>query len=491
VDGRPFGADARRLSESSSHSRNRSDSRIHIGPSARAGGPLPHKSALSLRRPSQQLGSPLLGGNSEPSERSKQVRFLTAVPSDLSVDQAHLTELTQLLSLFEKAVAALQAIARRGAVAVDGSQDSERGSTTARSQAIRGLAAAFLQLSRLSSSTGLVRHYDKPTLAQFKATTQAGHERPLTQIKYNRDGDLLMTVSKDKVANLWYSHNGEHIGCYIGHLGALWTIDCNKTSTLVITGAADNTARLWHAETGRMLHTWELPTAVKRVEFSHDDQYVLMVTEERMGHKSGIYVFAIDISRPEQSNEPIVILRASGAKPTVAAWSFLDKFIVSGHEDGTLSLYDWRNEVVVETAKAHEGIITDMQMWKDGTYFITSSRDMTARLFETATLQAMKEYKTDAPLNTATMTPTQDLVILGGGQAASEVTTTSSRQGKFESRFFHKIFEDEVGRSRGHFGPINTLAVQPDGKGFASGGEDGLVRVHHFDPDYFKFKYDY
>ncbi|KAJ1821741.1 translation initiation factor eIF3 subunit [Coemansia sp. RSA 2671] len=318
-----------------------------------------------------------------------------------------------------------------------------------------------------------------------------GHERPLTQIKYNRDGDLLMTVSKDKIANLWYSHNGEHIGCYVGHLGALWTVDCNKTSTLVITGAADNTARLWHAETGRMLHTWELPTAVKRVEFSHDDQYVLMVTEERMGHKSGIYVFAIDISRPEQSDEPIVILRASGAKPTVAAWSYLDKFIVSGHEDGSLSLYDWRNEEVVQTAKAHDSIITDMQMWKDGTYFITSSRDMTARLFETATLEPMKIYKTDAPLNTATMTPTQDLVILGGGQAASEVTTTSSRQGKFESRFFHKIFEDEVGRSRGHFGPINTLAVQPDGKGFASGGEDGLVRVHHFDPEYFKFKYDY
>ncbi|KAJ2872385.1 hypothetical protein GGH93_004063 [Coemansia aciculifera] len=173
VDGRPFGADARRLSESSSHSRNRSDSRIHIGPHARAGGPLPHKSALSLRRPSQQLGSPLLGGNPEPPERSKQVRFLTAVPSDLPVDQAHLNELTQLLSLFEKAVAALQAAARKGAAAVDSTQGAEKGSISARSQAIRGLAAAFLQLSRLSSSTGLVRHYDKPTLAQFKATTQA------------------------------------------------------------------------------------------------------------------------------------------------------------------------------------------------------------------------------------------------------------------------------------------------------------------------------
>ena len=38
------------------------------------------------------------------------------------------------------------------------------------------------------------------------------------------------------------------------------------------------------------------------------------------------------------------------------------------------------------------------------------------------------------------------------------VTTTSLRQGKFETRFWHKIFEEEVGRVKGHFGPINTCA---------------------------------
>jgi len=37
------------------------------------------------------------------------------------------------------------------------------------------------------------------------------------------------------------------------------------------------------------------------------------------------------------------------------------------------------------------------------------------------------------------------------------VTTTSLRQGKFETRFWHKIFEEEVGRVKGHFGPVNTL----------------------------------
>lgn len=53
------------------------------------------------------------------------------------------------------------------------------------------------------------------------------------------------------------------------------------------------------------------------------------------------------------------------------------------------------------------------------------------------------------------------------------VTTTSARQGRFETRFWHKVFEEECARLPGHFGPINTIAISPDGKGYASGGEDG------------------
>ncbi len=83
-----------------------------------------------------------------------------------------------------------------------------------------------------------------------------------------------------------------------------------------------------------------------------------------------------------------------------------------------------------------------------------------------------------------------------------KVTTTSLRQGKFETRFWHKIFEEEIGRMKGHFGPINTyascfpatkfsstcdysIAVHPAGTCYASGGEDGFVRVHHYDETYF------
>ena len=47
-------------------------------------------------------------------------------------------------------------------------------------------------------------------------------------------------------------------------------------------------------------------------------------------------------------------------------------------------------------------------------------------------------------------------MIIGGGQEASQVTTTSSKAGKFESRFFHKIHGDEFANVKGHFGPINA-----------------------------------
>lgn len=74
-------------------------------------------------------------------------------------------------------------------------------------------------------------------------------------------------------------------------------------------------------------------------------------------------------------------------------------------------------------------------------------------------LKILKTFVTDTPLNTAALTPKKDFVILGGGQEARDVTTTSQRQGKFEARFYHKIFEDEIGRVRGHFGPLNTVRL--------------------------------
>ncbi|RGB43533.1 eukaryotic translation initiation factor 3 39 kDa subunit [Rhizophagus diaphanus] len=317
-----------------------------------------------------------------------------------------------------------------------------------------------------------------------------GHTRSLTQIKYNYEGDLLFSVAKDQVVNVWYSHNGERLGTYHGHVGAIWTVDVNSTSSILLTGSADNSAKLWEVRTGKCLHTWEFKTAVKRVAFSEDDSMALVVTENRMGYPGTVTVFSVknDIDA-EQSDEPIMIINQEGSKAMVAAWGYLNKYIITGHENGEISQYDWKTGEKIKSIHPHTDVISDLQMSEDRTYFITSSKDKSAQIFESNTLNPLKKYATDAPLNSASITPIQDFVILGGGQEAMEVTLTKLRHGKFECRFWHKILEEEVGRVKGHFGPINTIAAHPNGKGFSSGGEDGYVRVHHFDEDYFKFKY--
>lgn len=81
--------------------------------------------------------------------------------------------------------------------------------------------------------------------------------------------------------------------------------------------------------------------------------------------------------------------------------------------------------------------------------------------------------------------------MLGGGQDAMDVTTTSTKQGKFDARFFHLVFEEEFARLKGHFGPINSLAFHPNGRVLATGGEDGYIRINSFDQSYFDYQFEH
>jgi len=50
------------------------------------------------------------------------------------------------------------------------------------------------------------------------------------------------------------------------------------------------------------------------------------------------------------------------------------------------------------------------------------------------------------------------------------------------------VYEEEFGTVKGHFGPINALAIDPNGRCYASGAEDGYIRLHYFDKSYLDMK---
>jgi WD40 repeat protein len=72
----------------------------------------------------------------------------------------------------------------------------------------------------MASGSGKSTNKVRPIIVQ-------GHERPLTMVKYNREGDLLFTAAKDYRPCMWYADNGERIGTFEGHTGTVWCVDVN------------------------------------------------------------------------------------------------------------------------------------------------------------------------------------------------------------------------------------------------------------------------
>ncbi len=99
--------------------------------------------------------------------------------------------------------------------------------------------------------------------------------------------------------------------------------------------------------------------------------------------------------------------------------------------------------------------------------FATACRDGTSKLYDADTFEHLKTYSVGRPINTVSLSPIRDELIVAGGQSAESVTTTRVDSAQFRVRFFHLIFEEEMGSIQGHFGPVNVISYSPDGKGYS------------------------
>jgi len=302
---------------------------------------------------------------------------------------------------------------------------------------------------------------------------------------------LLFTFAKDHKPNVWWSDNGERLGTYDGHQGSVWQCDVNFSSTRLLTGSADQTCKLWDIQTGKALHSWSHKAGIRSVAFAHGERMFLAAQDYTFKSTPTIFVYNLSTDGEAQADAPVRSLSVTDGKSgkfSAALWGSLNQNIISASDDGYLRLWDVETGEQVQSELAHRKAINDMQFSKDQTMIITASSDFTAKLWDARTLELLKTFQSDRPVNSAAVSPTHPYVILGGGQEAMNVTTTSAKAGHFETDFYHIVYSEFLGAVKGHFGPINTLCFNPTGRQFVSGAEDGYVRLHNFDEQYLKNK---
>ena len=75
-----------------------------------------------------------------------------------------------------------------------------------------------------------------------------------------------------------------------------------------------------------------------------------------------------------------------GSKAVVCAFAHRPDIIITGHESGKVALFDAKTgDEIKLNEHAHRDTVTDLQLSPDRSYFITSSKDKTARVSATLT----------------------------------------------------------------------------------------------------------
>ncbi|CAI5726539.1 unnamed protein product [Peronospora destructor] len=230
-----------------------------------------------------------------------------------------------------------------------------------------------------------------------------------------------------------------------GHSRSLTMIKYNRDGDLLFSCAKDHTPNLWYSDTGERVGTYVGHAgAVWACDVSYHSEKLLTAAADASVKlwdvQTGDELFSFPHTGPARS-----VNFSTGDKQFV---SVADKF---SDRPAAVFVYELADDITNQSAKpvltitnhGHDGRIT-------GAYWM--------------------------PLNKAILTTEW--------RRRHEAVAFPA----FEARFFHMIFQRSLTCFfKGHFGPINTIGfISENGKSYASGAEDGYVRLHHFDNDYLK-----
>ena len=109
----------------------------------------------------------------------------------------------------------------------------------------------------------------------MKPLVLKGHAMPITDLKFNKDSDLLFSASKDRYITLWSSEYGERIGTY-GHSAAVYSMDIDDTSKYLISSDSTGYVYIWDAGNGKEINKFGLDKLplIHSVNFNYNNELI-------------------------------------------------------------------------------------------------------------------------------------------------------------------------------------------------------------------------
>jgi serine-threonine kinase receptor-associated protein len=160
---------------------------------------------------------------------------------------------------------------------------------------------------------------------------------------------------------------------------------------------------------------------------------------------------------------PMSELTGAPSQIKTARYICNDELILSSCSDNAdLRVWDARTNIICTTLKT-ENAVTSIEISEDGKY-VTTADGKNVTLWEVSSFRAIKTWKMKYNMESASVSMKEGKFVCGG-----------------EDMWVH-LYDCETGEEigepgKGHHGPIHCVRFHPDGKSYASGSEDGTIRI--------------
>mmetsp|Transcript_30080 Transcript_30080/g.87975 ORF Transcript_30080/g.87975 Transcript_30080/m.87975 type:complete len:333 (-) Transcript_30080:4820-5818(-) len=315
-----------------------------------------------------------------------------------------------------------------------------------------------------------------------------GHTRPLAELQFTSITDVdpaaaadeaggtartfLISACHDKCPMMRDGTTGDWIGTWQGHKGAVWSCRLDSRAYLAATASGDFSAKVWDAITGKELMAFPHKHIVKTVDFAPDSKRLATG-----GHEGLLRIF--DLANPQA--QPLTMAQSPDKKITITKLSWLDdSTVLAAGADGNIRFWDVSSASADGTLSLSQTLtvnaeVRDMELSRptNGKTMLTVAHGTTVSFFDLTDGPGKLLHAHKMPIHFrdeggATLHPDGTKFVAGGSD--------------LWVRVFDFATGEELECHKGHHGPIRCLRYAPDGKTYATGSEDGTIRIWKTDP---------
>ena len=280
-----------------------------------------------------------------------------------------------------------------------------------------------------------------------------GHGNTILKgIAYSPNGELAVSAGNDGKGIIWRISDGATLHLLEGHAGVIHGVAFSKDGQTVATAGEDKTAKIWRVSDGSLVRTLTgHVSGVRTVAFSPNGQYIATGSADRN-------------AKVWRTSDGGLVKTLTGSMERLNSVDFSvdSTLLATGGADDRIRLWRISDGVRLRSLIGHTGDVTVVRFLPDGQRIASGGTDHRIRIWRIS--DGVQENAVETTNQVLSLSNLNSWPLLAVGSGAGLV-----------------IWNIDTGTLvrtiTGHYGPVTSAAVSPDGTLLATGGDDKTARI--------------